>query len=321
MKKTFYDLSINAQNYINSRFSQYNIDGEHAFESIFSDEMRELSSDQIIQLLRQKDISHIVSQSNSPELASSLDNVFLEDSAINRARGSENVTDTEFEVAWEDQIADVDYVNANESTLDILKGELENIDNTMPIDQIVGGSLILGTLFSGMETYKAIENKEIELNDVPKFLAIKTGGKTIRYTLIGFSLASSSPIIVSAGVGYLIYKNKPLIEKSFNGIYNFLTHKKTKEYSELAFNGTIIGISTAGNYTYRALTSETTKNIVLTTGNTLVNTSKYLANKSYELATHKTTKKLVSDAIKITENSISDTVKHTRTIFNKLFKR
>ena len=56
MKKTFFDLSENAQDYINGRFSHYDINGEQAFESIFSDEMRELSSDQIVELLRQKDI-------------------------------------------------------------------------------------------------------------------------------------------------------------------------------------------------------------------------------------------------------------------------
>jgi hypothetical protein len=317
MKKTFADLSENAQDYIIGRFSNYNISGEQAFESIFSDEMRELSSDQIVELLRQKDISHIISQSNSPELASNLDNVFLEDFATNRARGAENVTDTEYEVAWEDQIADVDFVNANESNLDILKGELENIDNTMPFEEIIGGSLIFGTIFTGVETYKAIENKEIELNDAPKFFAIKTGGKTIRYAVIGFSLASSSPIIVSAGVGYLIYKNKLLIGKFFNGIYSFFTHEKTKKYSELAFNGTFVGISTAGNYTYKAITSDTTKNILLTTGNAAVNSSKYLANKSYELATHENTK----HALNKTGNAIVSTLKGSGKLLSKLLSR
>ena len=317
MKKTFVDLSEDAQDYISGRFSNYNISGEDAFESIFSDEMRELSSDQIVELLKQKDISHIISQSNSPELASNLDNVFLEDFGVNRARGAENATENEFEVAWEDQISDVDFINSNESTLDILKGELENIDNTMPIEEIIGGSLLFGTIFTGVETYKAIENKEIKLNDAPKFFAIKTGGKTVRYAVIGFSLASSSPIIVSTGVGYLIYKNKLVIGKFFNGIYNFFTHEKTKEYSELAFNGTVVGISNAGNYTYKALTSETLKNIVTTTGNIAANTSKYLTNKGYELATHENTKY----ALNKTGNAIVKTLKGSGKLLEKLLSR
>lgn len=321
MKKTFVDLSENAQDYINGRFSHYNINGEQAFDSIFSEEMRELSSDQIIELLRQKDISHIISQSNSPELASNLDNVFLEDFATNRGRGAENVTNDEFQIAWEDQVADVNFITANESTLDTLKGELENIDNTMPIDDILGGSLLIGTVFTGVETYNAIENKEIELNEAPKFFVLKTGGKTIRYAVIGFSLASSSPIIVTAGVGYLIYKNKLLIEKVFDGIYNFLNHKKTKEYSELAFNGTVIGITTAGNYTYKALTSETTKNIISTAGNITINSSKYLANKSYEFATHETTKKVISDSLNYTGKTIVSTAKFSGKLIGKLFNR
>jgi hypothetical protein len=319
MKKTFVDLSQNAQDYISSRFSHYNISGEEAFESIFSDEMRELSSDQIAELLRQKDISHIISQANSPELASNLDNVFLEDFGTNRARGAENVTETEFEVAWEDQIADVDFVNANETTLDVLEGELENIDNAFPIEEIIGGSFILGSVFTGVETYRAIEKNEIKLNDAPKFFAIKTGGKTIKFAVIGMSLTSSSPVIVSAGVGYLIFKNKMLISKFFNGIYNFITHEKTKEYTASVFNGTVVGISTAGNSTYRAITSETSKNLLLATGNVAVNSTKYLANKSYEIATHQTTKKIVTETLNFTGKTLVNTVKFSGKIIGKMF--
>ena len=321
MSKTFYQLSENAQNYINGRFSHYKISGEEAFNSIFSEETRELSSDQIIELLKQKDISHIISQSNSPELASSLNNVFLEDIATNRSRGSETVTNEEFQLAWEDQIKDVDFINSNESTLDILKSELENIDNTMPIEDIIGGSFLIGTVFTGLETYKAIENQEIELNNAPKFFAIKTGGKTIRYAVIGFSLTSSSPVIVSAGVGYLIYKNKLLIQKIFNGIYRFFNSKKTKEYTELAFNGTVIGISNAGNYTYKALTSKTTKDIISTSGKIALNSTKYLVNKSFEIAKHKTTKKVVSKTLNLTGKTVVGTVKISAKLIRKIFKK
>ena len=52
--KNFYDLSKNAQDYINSRFSQYDIIGEEAFDSLFTDEMKDLSSDQIVELISQK---------------------------------------------------------------------------------------------------------------------------------------------------------------------------------------------------------------------------------------------------------------------------
>ncbi|MBF8151601.1 hypothetical protein ITJ86_16995 [Winogradskyella sp. F6397] len=282
MKKTFADLSEHAQVYINERFGHYNISGEDAFEHIFSDEMRELSSDQIAQLLMQKDISHIISQSNSPDLASNLDNIFLEDIGPNRSRGAENVTDEELSFAWDDQISDVEFVNANESTFDFLKGELENIDNTIPIEDILGGSFIFGTVFTGVETYKAIENNEIELNDAPKFFLIKTGGKTVKIAIIGMSLASSSPIIVSAGVGYLIYKNKFVISKVYNSVYGFLANEKTREYATLAYNGTISGISEVGEYTYTAMTSDTTKNALNKTRNSIENTyegSKKILNK------------------------------------------
>jgi len=318
--KDFYNLSKTAQDYINNRFSQYDINGKEAFDTLFSDEMKELSSNQIVELMRQKDISHIISQSNSPELVSNLDNVFLEDYSINRTRGAENVTETEFEVAWEDQISDVEFVNSNETTFEFLKDELENIDNSVPIEEILGGSLIIGSIFTGIETYNAIEKNEIELYDAPSFFAIKTGGKTIKYAVIGFSLASSSPIIVSAGVGYLIYKNKLIITKFFNGIYNLFTHENTLKYSELAFNGTVVGISTVGDYTYKAITSETSKNLLLTTGNIAVNSTKYLANKTYEIATHKTTKKIVSETLKFTGNTIVNTFKFSSKLIRNLIK-
>ncbi|PKG52286.1 hypothetical protein [Olleya sp. 1-3] len=317
MKKNFADLSQNAQDYINSRFQHYDISGEEAFNTVFSDEIKDLSSDQVVEIIKQKDISHILSQSSSPETVSNLDNVFLEDFAINRSRGAENVTDAEFELAWEDQIADVDFINANETTFDILKGELENIDNTIPIEDIIGGSLIFGTIFTGVETYKAIENKEIELNDAPKFFAIKTGGKTVKYAIIGFSLASSSPIIVSAGVGYLIYKNKMLIGKCFNGVYNFFNHDKTKKYTQLAINGTAVGITSAGNYTYRVITSKQTKNFMIASKDVTFKTTKYLANKSYQFATHENTKKALSKTGKM----IVKTFDISEKLAGKLFTR
>ena len=215
----------------------------------------------------------------------------------------------------------MEFIDSNESTFDSLKGELENIDSSVPIEEILGASLIIGSVFTGLETYKAIEKNEIELYEAPKFFVIKTGGKTIKYATIGFSLASSSPIIVSAGVGYLIYKNKLIIKKFFNGVYNIFTNEKTLKYSELAFNGTIVGISNAGNYTYKAITSETSKNLLLATGNAALNSTKYIANKSYDIATHQTTKKIVSETLNFTEKTLTNTVKFSNKLIKKILKR
>ena len=108
MIKSFDQLSFEAQIYIQDRFAQYGLDGRSMYNNsdIFSNEVKDLSEDDIIKFFEKKDISHIYPKSQFPELEDEPSNVFLEDYKINRARRADIVTQDEIETAMMDQIED-----------------------------------------------------------------------------------------------------------------------------------------------------------------------------------------------------------------------
>ena len=124
MFKSFYNLSFEAQIIIRERFSRYNIDGQYAYDysDIFSDEVKSMSSNDIVSFLEHKDISHIYPKSQYPFLEDDINNIFLEDSAINRIRGAEIVTPYEQQIAWYDQINDTIDLDVNEDGIIDLTG-------------------------------------------------------------------------------------------------------------------------------------------------------------------------------------------------------
>lgn len=216
MPSSFQQLSPEAQAYLNERYGRYGISGEDGFNEHLKEQAEELSSDELVALLREKDISHIVPQAIDPEQAGDLDNIFLEDAALNRARGARLSSDEEIAAAYEDLESDVAQVQAEDSTWEELSDRLEQADDSW-IEEILGGSLAVGTILSGVETSRALRRGEINLNEVPQFFTYKAGGRTIRFALLGLSLSSGSPILVSGGVGYLVYKNKGLIKSLYTG--------------------------------------------------------------------------------------------------------
>ena len=87
MVKSFYNLSIEAQIIIRERFGRYNIDGQYAFDhgDIFSDEVKSMSSNDIITFLGHKDISHIYPKSQYPFYNQVIDYFFSNDTLNFRA--------------------------------------------------------------------------------------------------------------------------------------------------------------------------------------------------------------------------------------------
>ena len=114
--KTFDQLSLELQLVLNERFQRYNMDAEYMFNDyeIFSDEVKAMSDLDILEFMEHKDISHIYPRSDYPQLASEPTNVFLEDSAINRYRGANFVSEEEIQIAYQDQIQDTIDLDVNE---------------------------------------------------------------------------------------------------------------------------------------------------------------------------------------------------------------
>jgi hypothetical protein len=97
--KKFSDLPEWLQEKINSRYEQYGISGEEGYNTHFPEEAKKLPSEEMGEWFAGKDISHIDAQSTHPDSANDIDNMVLEDSATNRARGAETMTDDEIKHA------------------------------------------------------------------------------------------------------------------------------------------------------------------------------------------------------------------------------
>lgn len=303
MPRSFSSHSADTQAYLNERYGRYGISGEDGYNNHLSDEAKELSSDELIELMEQKDISHIVPQSKDPSQAGDIENTYLEDSSVNRSRGAQESTEEEIEAALEDQNYDVATIQREDSTWDQFTDNLESWDDSL-VEEILGGSLVAGTILSGIETSKAIKNGEIALNYAPKYYTVKTGGRTLRYAAIGLSVTSGSPILVSAGVAYVIYRNQNLIIRVSNAVINFAKDKRTQQVASNIINTSATGLSALGKGAYEVATSENTKKIakdtIQGTGLVLKETGKasykaggFLAAKTFQLASNERTRKAV----------------------------
>ncbi len=206
------NLTPETKAYWNERFDHYEIDGAEAFDTLLHQSAQELSDEELILFLERKDISHIIPQSEAPELADDPNNVYLEDVAINRARGAEVSSQAEWEEAWDDQQLDATRIQAGNIS-DYKPTEAMDLTSGL-WDEILSVSLGTGILMSAHQTGEALEKGSISLNEAPRYFTYKGLGKTGRFALIGFCLSSGSPIIVSAGIAYLFYKLRAVIGQS-----------------------------------------------------------------------------------------------------------
>lgn len=138
--RAFSDLTLELQMILRERFGRYNMEAEYMFDKsgIFSDEVRSLHDIDIINFIEKKDISHIYPRSLYPELKSEPTNVFLEDSAINQARGNDIVTSGELEMAFNDQIADTFDLDVDEDGILDLSGVSIDLEDFDLIDFLFG---------------------------------------------------------------------------------------------------------------------------------------------------------------------------------------
>ena len=167
--KNFHELPVNVRDYINERFSYHNMSGEEAFNhpGIFPDELKSMNPDDMVEVLENKDISHIMPVSKYPELSDNLDNVILEDISTNRARQAEIMTDSEKEFAMDDLLSDIKDGDFNDDGIIDLETVLNNADQIEMLD-IIGASLPIGLVLSGVQVFNNVKNNEIHLNDAPK---------------------------------------------------------------------------------------------------------------------------------------------------------
>ena len=284
--KNFHELPVNVRDYINERFSYHNMSGEEAFNhpGIFPDELKSMNPDDIVEVLENKDISHIMPVSKYPELSDNLDNVILEDISTNRARQAEIMTDSEKEFAMDDLLSDIKDGDFNDDGIIDLETVLNNADQIEMLD-IIGASLPIGLVLSGVQVFNNVKNNEIHLNDAPKWFLYETGGKSVKLAIVGTMLATGSPIIVSGTVGYILFKSKSLIKKIFGGIYTSLTSDAAMK----VYRGTGSIITSTSHFGvkavkdgYKLATHDTTKKVVKKTGGMVWDGTKWVGKQYLE---------------------------------------
>ena len=278
MYKNFNQRSQKLKDEINERFGRHGIDGREAYqqEHIFPEVLKNKSDEQILEVLENKHISHIMPKSKYPEFESDLKNVFLEDPEVNRARGAETVTEYEFKKSQLDMIQDLEDGDYNEHGI---VDSIKNFDDDTIIEEIAGTVIPIGLIMSGAMLYKKMKNKEVKLEEAPRFFFYNAGQKTIRVAVVGTVLTSGAPIVVSGMLGYYLFKSKKAIKSIFKGIYMGITSESTK--AVLQTTGIVILASSyllgnamikSGKFIFEAAKSETSKKIAKGTIKGLANT-------------------------------------------------
>jgi hypothetical protein len=299
------NLTYESRNYIHDRFMEYNIPGHEAYsdEMIFPNEIKELDSEEIIQFLQIKDISHVLPVSQFPELKSDINNIVLEDSFTNRSRGAEIISENEIEIIQKDNLNDIEDFENN----------LEILEN---LPEILIGSTAIGLGLTSFQAYTKIRKNEIQLNEAPRYIIVKSGGKIIRVAIIGVCLNSGSVVLVSAIGAYYIYKSRNFLINALNITWKVLTHPISMKlyYATGVITINIIGgslkvLNSSGKLIWNIATHDTTKNVVVgaahLSGKLIENTVKT----TYNVATHETTKTIAIETVKVSAKIVSGTVK------------
>ena len=100
-------LPQDLREYLSSRFSTYGFDSELAYEQLIPWEVKVQGEDLIREFMTHKHISHIYPQSEYPNLANDISNVFLEDPHENFVRGTHIATPIEILNAQSDNSMDI----------------------------------------------------------------------------------------------------------------------------------------------------------------------------------------------------------------------
>jgi len=136
MTKSFLELAPSTREVILNRFNEYGIDGEYMYNKsdFFSDEMKNLSEQNFLEMFDMKHISHIMPRSQYPLLSNEPTNVFLEDISENLSRGASIVTPNELNMSYYDQIQDTQDFDINDDGIIDLTNLENNFGSTFDFD-------------------------------------------------------------------------------------------------------------------------------------------------------------------------------------------
>ena len=134
---SFQTLPADLRDYIGVRFRAHGLDPAEAYEKLIPDTVKLAGEDAVEDFMHSKHISHIWPKSEYPDLANDLNNVILEDQYMNLARGSDVMTQTEYDYALLDNEIDASkYANNGNEFSDFDKAELTELSESAEIGDI-----------------------------------------------------------------------------------------------------------------------------------------------------------------------------------------
>jgi hypothetical protein len=184
--------------------------------------------------------------------------------------------------------SDTDIVNAVEGA------DAQEIDFL----HIVGSSLAVGTILTGVATYQAVKRGEIQLNEAPRYFCLKIMGRTIRCAIVGAAISTGKPIIVSGAAAYIMYRNRHLLANLCNGLFRTVTHPVSVNIVTNTGHVVALSLYHTAKGAGKVITHPVTWSI-----------TKKTYKGTYWIATHNATKTVVKETIKGTGKVLFWTLK------------
>jgi len=137
----------------------------------------------------------------------------------------------------------IENVTAHDWSDDSLESAIHNLDS-IDLDTLdfLGSSLVIGSVLSGTELINSLRQGQIELNDAPRLFTVKTARRTARCAVVGISLTSSSPIIVTVGTAYLVYKSRHLVTLLYRNSKYAFQWAKVDKLAKRTFSALWLGL-------------------------------------------------------------------------------
>jgi len=135
-------------------------------------------------------------------------------------------------------------IEAHDWSDDELERALANLDSIEAdtLDFLTGG-LVMGTVLSAASVTRQIRAGGIQLNEAPRFLVVDALGRGARCAVIGISLSSGSPIIVSAATAYILYRARFLLKMAVQSGVRIVRFSRVSEAFKAVSKGTLWAVS------------------------------------------------------------------------------
>ena len=268
MVKRFQNLPISIQEIITQKLGRWGINGETFYETPekFPEGFEDADLSTQLAFLDKKEVSHIKPRSDFPDNTSDIDNVIWEDIAENRSRSNNIMTPSEKQAALLDNEQDLNDLDFDDDGIIDVENALRQADEDGLLDEVMGAALPAGMiLLTGLAILSQVRKRQIRLNEAPKVFFLKEGKRTIKRAVVGTSIVSGSPIVVTGSVSYILYRNKNSIQKAYNAVYKGVTSQKTIDALKVG------------------------KNVITKTAITSAKGISFTGKKLFKLTTHKNT--------------------------------